>query len=422
MFNDKYKQQIKLLEAEIKSRDDRIVALAKSVKEQSEYISTHEEIYCQLDNYKSIETATEDRYNECEYLSKKIIEAQRQLESIQQDLADNQVEIYKDILDCGNYYFTGFDPDDYEDEIERLEAEVEWSNQDVFAFMHSGEEGTTFDNQTFGKFQLTESQLRKVTKSMQDVICWCFHYKCCLLQEKLNGANLEAYITKVIKFKERLEAMFAPIKLEIFDNVLDTEVRKFRAINRLEEIKRIQKDERKRQADEIKEQQRMEREIQQEEHRIKQALQKCKDEEEIQQLNQQLENVYQRKENPRAGYLYIIDNPDMKDGMLKLGITRRINWMERISELSDASHSFQMNVYGIVYSQDVFKLETSIHRYFAEKRVNQINPRKEWFYVNLDEVEIALTELGHPIKLKRDIQNDDYTKSIQILHRKGFIS
>lgn len=134
MFNDKYKRQIQLLEAEIKSRDDRIAVLAKSVKEQSEYISAHEEIYRQLDNYKSIATATDDKYNECEYLSKKIVKAQSQLESIQQDLADNQVEIYKDILDCGNYYFTGFDPDDYEDEIERLEAEVEWSNQDVFCF------------------------------------------------------------------------------------------------------------------------------------------------------------------------------------------------------------------------------------------------------------------------------------------------
>ena len=76
----------------------------------------------------------------------------------------------------------------------------------------------------------------------------------------------------------------------------------------------------------------------------------------------------------------------MKEGQYKIGITRR-TVEERMKELgSGASHSFPMNVHGYVYCDDCFQVESAMHRHFADRRVNQVNAKKEWFYASLGEI------------------------------------
>ena len=88
----------------------------------------------------------------------------------------------------------------------------------------------------------------------------------------------------------------------------------------------------------------------------------------------------------RCGYVYVVSNNDMKEGQYKIGITRR-TVEERMKELgSGASHSFPMNVHGYVYCDDCFQVESAIHRHFADRRVNQVNAKKEWFYASLREI------------------------------------
>lgn len=88
----------------------------------------------------------------------------------------------------------------------------------------------------------------------------------------------------------------------------------------------------------------------------------------------------------RCGYVYVVSNNDMKEGQYKIGITRR-TVEERMKELgSGASHSFPMNVHGYVYCDDCFQVESAMHRHFANRRVNQVNAKKEWFYASLEEI------------------------------------
>jgi len=46
----------------------------------------------------------------------------------------------------------------------------------------------------------------------------------------------------------------------------------------------------------------------------------------------------------------------------------------------------------MIFCEDAPALENSIHRHFAEKRVNLVNLRKEYFPVTMDEIREAVTK------------------------------
>jgi len=185
-----------------------------------------------------------------------------------------------------------------------------------------------------------------------------------------------------------------------------------------------EKEERKRQVEIIKEQKRVEEEcakakvnLEKELKHYQQQWGKCKCDAEyamvdayINDIKKKLDECDYRISNQKAGYLYVISNCDMKDGMVKLGVTRRLNPMDRVDELGNASHAFKYSVHGMVFSEDCFKLESQIHKYFNDKRVNKINTRKEYFYATLEEVQEALKVLGYNIELQESI-NEDYLLS-----------
>lgn len=68
-------------------------------------------------------------------------------------------------------------------------------------------------------------------------------------------------------------------------------------------------------------------------------------------------------------------------------MTRRLEPMDRIHELSSASVPFEFDVHAMIFSSDAPELETMLHRHFADKAVNKVNPRKEFFNVSIDEIE-----------------------------------
>ena len=78
--------------------------------------------------------------------------------------------------------------------------------------------------------------------------------------------------------------------------------------------------------------------------------------------------------------------------MVKIGMTRRLEPMDRIRELSDASVPFKFDVHALFFSKDAVTLETMLHHEFEAKRVNKVNTRKEFFYCTPQEVLDKLKE------------------------------
>ena len=131
----------------------------------------------------------------------------------------------------------------------------------------------------------------------------------------------------------------------------------------------------------------------------------------IEQLENEIEQNNYALTHQRSGYVYVVSNDDMKEGQYKIGVTRR-SVEERMNELgTGASHSFPMNIHGYVYCEDCFEVESELHKYFANKRVNQINPRKEWFKTNLTEIRDAFKELFNIDIVLTEISNENYLYS-----------
>ncbi len=112
------------------------------------------------------------------------------------------------------------------------------------------------------------------------------------------------------------------------------------------------------------------------------------------EIRDALAGVIARAANYRAGYVYVISNigafgPDV----VKVGLTRRLEPLERIYELSGAAVPFRYDVHALIFHEDAVGLETALHRRFASRRVNMVNARREFFYVTPHEVKEALLEL-----------------------------
>ncbi|MEU7529772.1 DUF4041 domain-containing protein [Saccharothrix sp. NPDC042600] len=80
--------------------------------------------------------------------------------------------------------------------------------------------------------------------------------------------------------------------------------------------------------------------------------------------------------------------------MVKIGMTRRLDPMDRVRELGDASVPFRFDTHALFFSTDAVALETALHQRLAHKRVNLVNARREFFYPTPAEVRELLLDLG----------------------------
>lgn len=111
-----------------------------------------------------------------------------------------------------------------------------------------------------------------------------------------------------------------------------------------------------------------------------------------------IEGVVERAANVRAGYVYVISNiGSLGDRVVKIGLTRRLEPMDRVRELGDASVPFCFDVHVLIFSDDAVGLEGALHKHFADRRLNLINIRREFFFATPHEVKEAL------LKLKGDL-------------------
>ena len=110
-------------------------------------------------------------------------------------------------------------------------------------------------------------------------------------------------------------------------------------------------------------------------------------------IDKAMNDLDYREANHRAGYVYIISNIGaFGENIYKIGMTRRLEPEDRISELSGAAVPFRYDVHAMIFSDDAPKLEAALHNAFADKKLNLVNARKEFFNVTLDEIKQVVRE------------------------------
>lgn len=133
-------------------------------------------------------------------------------------------------------------------------------------------------------------------------------------------------------------------------------------------------------------------------------------------LNEEIEKVDFRAANIRAGYVYVISNVGAFGGrMVKIGMTRRLDPMDRVRELGDASVPFGFDVHALFFSDDAVTVEADLHRRFADRRVNRVNTRREFFYASPAEVRDVLSEVaGNLLEFTEEPEAEQYRLSLQM--------
>nr|WP_269205355.1 DUF4041 domain-containing protein [Motilibacter aurantiacus] len=101
--------------------------------------------------------------------------------------------------------------------------------------------------------------------------------------------------------------------------------------------------------------------------------------------------VEAREAKIRAGYVYVISNIGaFGEHMVKIGMTRRLDPMDRVRELGDASVPFRFDVHALIFSEDAVSLENTLHEELKDRRVNRVNQHREFFYATPAEVRDVL--------------------------------
>ena len=121
-------------------------------------------------------------------------------------------------------------------------------------------------------------------------------------------------------------------------------------------------------------------------------------------------------EQTRKGHVYVISNiGSFGEDVYKIGLTRRLEPMDRVKELGDASVPFPFDVHAMIYTDDAPGLETALHREFNSKRVNAVNLRKEFFNVDLASIQEAVEKIvGIEAEFKITALAEDYYESLRL--------
>lgn len=150
--------------------------------------------------------------------------------------------------------------------------------------------------------------------------------------------------------------------------------------------------------------------------------QKSKYENELNLLNEKLKIAEEKSQRTlsmaqqtRAGHVYVISNVgSFGEDVLKLGMTRRLDPMDRVKELGDASVPFTFDVHAMIYSEDAPTLEKNLHHYFNHQRVNKVNYKKEFFKVNISDVKEFLESKNIQAKFTLKAEAIQYRESLRI--------
>lgn len=131
-------------------------------------------------------------------------------------------------------------------------------------------------------------------------------------------------------------------------------------------------------------------------------------------IEQAIEANDYRIANIRAGYVYVISNVGaFGPNIVKIGMTRRLEPLDRVRELGDASVPFRYDVHALFFSDDAVTLEAELHKAFADRRVNFVNERREFFFATPAEVrDVMLAKTGGMLEFTELPAAPEYFQSV----------
>jgi len=141
-------------------------------------------------------------------------------------------------------------------------------------------------------------------------------------------------------------------------------------------------------------------------------------EERIRQAEEKGQRALSMAQQTKQGHVYVISNVgSFGENVYKIGMTRRLDPVERIDELGGASVPFPFDIHGMVHFEDAPAAESQLHRLFITGQVNKVNFRKEFFRANLDDIKSAIEQLGGEAHWTLIAEAAQYRETLRIEQR-----
>jgi hypothetical protein len=249
---------------------------------------------------------------------------------------------------------------------------------------------------------------RKMIRDFSKLMLRAYNAEADYAVRTMRPYRLKSLIDRLYKSRETIAKLGATMHIRISDAYHDARVRELQLtadfLQKKDEEKEAQREIRAREREEAAAQRELERErekLNKELHHYEAALDRLRTqgdheavremEARLAELQQALQDVDARAANVRTGYVYVVSNVGaFGDSIVKIGMTRRLEPLDRVYELSGAAVPFRFDVHALIFSKDAVGLGTRLHQEFADRRVNRVNSRKEFFYVTPAEVRAAL--------------------------------
>ena len=249
-------------------------------------------------------------------------------------------------------------------------------------------------------------------KDMQKLLLRAFNVECDDIVDNVKISNFDRSKDRIYKSSEQISKLgdimsisitprYTRLKIEELSLALDFVQKKQEEKEKIKEERERQREEAKAQKEIAEAKKKLEKERSHYLNALKsvdEQLEKAPDDANLLAKKRELElnledtakaieDVDYREANKRAGYVYIISNIGaFGEGVYKIGMTRRLDPIDRVNELGDASVPFNFDVHALIFTDDAPGLENALHKAFEDRKVNKINPRREFFRVSLQEI------------------------------------
>ena len=290
----------------------------------------------------------------------------------------------------------------------------------------------------------SEAQGRKLVNDMIKLVIRSFNNEADSCVDNVKFDNVELGEKRILKSFEACNRLGKVMSVEISRRYLNLKLDELHLAHEFQIKKQEEKEEAKRAREELREQQKLEQEIRAAREKIAKErkhftaamrdlqarLDKTESEEERATLLAKLAEVEAgraeleseeklidyREQNAKAGYVYVISNVGaFGEGIFKIGMTRRLEPMDRVDELGDASVPFWFDVHAMVFSNNAPALEAKLHERFAAGRLNKVNGRKEFFRADIAEIESVIREnYDAAVEVSHEAPAEQYRESLRM--------
>lgn len=297
---------------------------------------------------------------------------------------------------------------------------------------------------TGAALSITNTGARQVVNSQVKQILRCFNAECTNILDHLSVKNVDASRSKIQRAFDANNRIFSIDGVQLTHDYLAAKLEELSAIYAYLVKVEEEKEEKRAIREQMLEEEKVRREIEREKKKIERDRQQFNQEiqrlmkymqktesdvekqlyiDKIRELEDRLhaleateKEVLERENNAKAGFVYIISNiGSFGDQVFKIGMTRRLEPMDRIAELSSASVPFPFDVHAMIFSENAPELEAMLHRHFESRKVNKVNSRKEFFRVDLNEIkQLVLDQFGATVQFTDIPTATEYRETLRL--------